>query len=106
MIGPESRPRLAAKARLRYDRQGGRHLLLYPERGLALNGTAVDIVRLLTGEHTIDGIVALLADRYAAQPRETIEREVRDFLQSLAERGLLETGAGAPAASPSRGQPP
>ena len=57
VIDAASRPRLAAKARLRYDRQEARYLLLYPERGLALNGTALDVVRLCTGERTVAGIV-------------------------------------------------
>ena len=39
-ITSESRPMLAAKARLRWDRQTSRYLLLYPERGLVLNPTA------------------------------------------------------------------
>ena len=37
MIPPSSRPALAGKARLRFDRASGGYLLLYPERGLALN---------------------------------------------------------------------
>jgi coenzyme PQQ biosynthesis protein PqqD len=88
-----ARPRLATKARLRYDRQGERYLLLYPERGLALNGTAVDVVRLCTGEHTVAGIVDQLAEKYGDQPRPVVEREVLSFLESLADRGLVETGS-------------
>ena len=90
MIDAESRPRLASKARLRYDRQGERYLLLYPERGLALNGTALDVVRLCTGEHTVAGIVEQLAGKYTDQPREVVEREVLAFLATLADRGLVQ----------------
>lgn len=90
MIDAASRPRLAQKARLRYDRQGDRYLLLYPERGLALNGTAVDVVRLCTGEHTVAGIVTQLAEKYTDQPREVVEREVLAFLATLADRGLVQ----------------
>jgi coenzyme PQQ biosynthesis protein PqqD len=105
VIAPESRPRLAAKARLRYDRQGGRYLLLYPERGLALNGTAVEVVRLLTGEHTLEGIVARLRARYPAAPPGTIEGEVRAFIASLADRGLLEPAAEVRPRASSDGSP-
>jgi coenzyme PQQ biosynthesis protein PqqD len=90
VIDAASRPRLAQKARLRYDRQGERYLLLYPERGLALNGTAVDVVRLCTGEHTVAGIVTQLAEKYTDQPREVVEREVLAFLATLADRGLVQ----------------
>ncbi|HEX2483371.1 MAG TPA: pyrroloquinoline quinone biosynthesis peptide chaperone PqqD [Methylomirabilota bacterium] len=90
MIESASRPRLASKARLRYDRQNDRYLLLYPERGLALNGTAVDVVRLCTGEHTVTGIVEQLAAKYTNQPREVVAREVLSFLATLADRGLVQ----------------
>ena len=56
-ITSETRPTLAAKARLRWDRQTSRYLLLYPERGLVLNPTAADVVQLCTGEHTVGAIV-------------------------------------------------
>ena len=36
-IHEQSRPKLAAKARLRFDRHEQRFLLLYPERGLLFN---------------------------------------------------------------------
>ena len=90
MIEAASRPRLASKARLRYDRQNDRYLLLYPERGLALNGTAVDVVRLCTGEHTVTGIVEQLTAKYTNQPREVVAREVLSFLATLADRGLVQ----------------
>jgi coenzyme PQQ biosynthesis protein PqqD len=93
LIPADARPRLATKARLRFDRQSQRYLLLYPERGLELNPTAADIVRLCTGEHTVDAIVAELAGKYTSQPREAVEREVRAFLGSLADRGLIQGDA-------------
>jgi coenzyme PQQ biosynthesis protein PqqD len=55
-----NRPRLAARARLRWDRVDGRYLLLYPERGLALNESAAAILRLCDGSRTIDAIVTEL----------------------------------------------
>jgi coenzyme PQQ biosynthesis protein PqqD len=85
----EARPRLAPKARIRFDRRADRYLLLYPERGLELNPTAADIVRLCTGEHTVAEIVARLAEKYPRQPRPAIEREMEEFLAVLAERGLV-----------------
>ncbi|HJQ83925.1 MAG TPA: pyrroloquinoline quinone biosynthesis peptide chaperone PqqD [Candidatus Binatia bacterium] len=89
MTGPADRPRLAEKARLRADRRTGGWLLLYPERGLALNASAVDVVRLLTGEHTVSAIVDRLAGAQGAAPRDVVERDVVLFLDGLAARGLL-----------------
>ena len=88
-ISRDSRPKLAAKARLRYDRKAERHMLLYPERGLVLNATGTDVVQLCTGEHTVAAIVDQLAAKYG-QDAPTVEREVMAFLTALTERGLVQ----------------
>jgi len=76
--------------RLRFDRRTGLDLLLYPETGLKLNKTAVDIVRLCTGEWTIDDIVHRLTLIYDDVSSDEIKRDVHDFLDVLADRGLLQ----------------
>jgi len=90
MMTPESRPRLAAKARLRFDRPSQRYLLLYPERGLALNPTAAEILKLCTGHHTVRDIVERLAATYADQPQDVMQREVLAFLGTMMDRGLVK----------------
>jgi coenzyme PQQ biosynthesis protein PqqD len=89
MISTESRPRLASKVRLRFDRKGERYMLLYPEKGLVLNPTAAEIVRLCTGEHTVGTIVERLVDKYPTQGREALEHQVMEFLGAMADRGLV-----------------
>ena len=84
-----SRPRLAGKARLRRDRVTGKLLLLYPERGLALNDTAAEILELCTGELSVEEIIERLAGKYGAEKRAALADEVRGFLRSLADRNLL-----------------
>jgi coenzyme PQQ biosynthesis protein PqqD len=91
-LGPASRPRLAARARVRLDRQTGKAVLLYPERGLVLNAVGQAVLELCRGERTVDEIVAALAERYAGA-RETVRADVLAFLQQLSDRGLLEEGA-------------
>jgi pyrroloquinoline quinone biosynthesis protein D len=88
-ISRDSRLKLAAKARLRYDRKSERHMLLYPERGLVLNATGSDVVQLCTGEHTVGAIVDQLAAKYG-KDTPTVEREVMTFLTALTERGLVQ----------------
>jgi pyrroloquinoline quinone biosynthesis protein D len=88
-ITRDTRPRLAAKARLRFDRKSTQYMLLYPERGLVLNATATEIVRLCTGEHTVDAIIETLAAKYPTAPREALEHEVLSFLAIMADRGLV-----------------
>ncbi len=91
MILPHSQPRLAAKARLRFDRRTSRYLLLYPERGLELNPTAAETVQLCTGEHSVEAIIERLAQQYS-RPSEEIESEVLAFLSTLADRALIDVG--------------
>ena len=66
-------------------------MLLYPERGLVLNATAAKVVKLCTGEHTVAAIVERLAELYAPQPADAIEREVLVFLHAMVERGLIRS---------------
>jgi len=87
MIGLDARPRLAPKARLRVDKLSQRTLLLYPERGLALNETAAEILELCTGERKVSEIIDALAARHG--PSTTLADEVCGFLQKLVERNLL-----------------
>ncbi len=90
MISAASRPKLAAKARLRRDRRTDRLMILYPEKGIELSPTAAEIVRLCTGENTVAEIVERLEASYATADRATIEREVLDLLNALADRCLIE----------------
>jgi pyrroloquinoline quinone biosynthesis protein D len=89
MISREMRPKLAPKVRLRHDAQSGRYLLLYPEKGMQLNGTAADIVQLCTGERTVAEIIGELAGKYTSKPSEAIAEEVTRFLEALEARLLV-----------------
>lgn len=87
------RPRLNPKVRLRMDRRTGRYLLLFPEAGLDLNATGSDILRRCTGEQTTDDIIQALADTHAGVAPAEIARDVRAFVMTLAERGLIQDAA-------------
>lgn len=84
-------PRLAAKARLRWDPVEKRHMLVFPEAALMLNDTAVAILKLCDGERTIEQIVDTLAQQFAGTDRTLIASEVTELLTRLQTRGLLET---------------
>ena len=90
MVSTESRPRLARKARLRFDRKTGRYMLLYPEKGMVLNPTATDVLQLCTGDHTVAAIIERLAEKYGRTSPD-MEREVVDFLKAMEDRGLVRT---------------
>ena len=89
MMSLASRPRLAAKARLRFDRKTERTMVLFPEKGLELSPTAADVVHLCTGEHTVAEIVEQLLQRYTTDDRAEVVREVLEFLNTMADRCLI-----------------
>ena len=84
-----SRPKLAPKARLRFDRREGRFLLLYPERGLILNESASEVLQLCTGQLTVERMVDLLAGRHSESRRESIHADVLALLSQLWARGVV-----------------
>lgn len=88
-IAGDARPLLAAKVRLRFDRHSGRHMLLYPERGMELNESAARIAGLCTGDKSVTEIIARLHAESPGATREQIEADVQAFLQALLERALL-----------------
>jgi coenzyme PQQ biosynthesis protein PqqD len=92
VISVESKPRLASKARLRFDRKSSRYMLLYPERGLVLNPTAADVLQRCTGERTVHSIVEELAQKYGHEAP-AVEKEVMEFLETMADRGLVQAVA-------------
>jgi coenzyme PQQ biosynthesis protein PqqD len=89
MIPPSGKPTLAPKARLRFDRISGGYMLLYPERGLALNASAASILKLCDGDRTVDGIVGELHREYIDRSDDDVRLEVSDFLEEMIKRGLL-----------------
>jgi pyrroloquinoline quinone biosynthesis protein E len=101
MVSPACRPRLARKARLRLDRKTARWMLLAPEKGLALNASGADILRLCTGELSAAEIAARLAVR-SGRETDGVEADVLGFLAAMAARGLVEDteASEAVAASP------
>ena len=58
------RPRLASRARLKFDPVAKQEMLLFPEAALALNETGAAIVRLCDGARSIDEIVDQLSKKY------------------------------------------
>ena len=84
-----SRPTLAPKTRLRYDRQRKAFVLLWPERGLWLNRSAGEILERCRGRETLSGIVNDLSRQYPEASPQVIEADVRQLIGDLSRRGLL-----------------
>jgi len=91
MDGAQSwRPRLASRARLKFDRVANQQMLLFPEATLILNETGAAIVRLCDGARSVEQITGALAQQFRGVERETLRREVDAFLESIRARGLLQ----------------
>lgn len=87
-VDEDSRPGLARHARLRFDETRERWVLLVPERVLAPDDTAVEVLKLCDGERRVREIIDMLAEKYAA-PREVIAGDVLAMLADLAGKGFL-----------------
>lgn len=83
-------PRLSTRARLKWDRVGNRHLLLYPERGIALSESAAAILKLCDGDHSVDAIVEEMVRTHTAADAELVRRDVVALLEAMGRRGLID----------------
>jgi pyrroloquinoline quinone biosynthesis protein D len=83
------RPLLAAGARYRWDQVRGQHQLVFPEGILVLNEWGAAIVRLCDGR-SLDEVIAALAAQFSGGH---LAQDVHDFLERLAQKGLLRDAA-------------
>jgi len=84
------KPRLAARARLKFDPIANNEMLLFPEAALALNETGAAILRLCDGARSINEIVDQLSKKYDNAGRDALMGEVVDFLATIRARGLIQ----------------
>jgi pyrroloquinoline quinone biosynthesis protein D len=90
MVTPTSTPRFARGVKFRMDQTRGAWVVLAPERLFLPDEHAVEILKLVDGQRSVEGITDLLAERFAA-PVEVISGDVVAMLQDLADKGVLET---------------
>ncbi|KIZ47905.1 pyrroloquinoline quinone biosynthesis protein PqqD [Rhodopseudomonas palustris] len=83
-----SRPILPRHAKLRFDETRQRWVVLAPERVLAPDNIAVEILQLCDGVRSVAQIIDQLAAKYVA-PRELIGADVIAMLQDLGDKGFL-----------------
>ena len=87
-VSEASRAILPRHARLKFDETRKVWVILAPERVLAPDEIAVEVLQLCDGERRVAEIVDLLAAKYAA-PRDAIAADVIAMLQDLADKGFL-----------------
>jgi pyrroloquinoline quinone biosynthesis protein D len=87
-VSEATRPVLPRHAKLKFDETRQRWVILAPERVLAPDDIAVEILQLCGGVRSVADIIALLAEKYTAD-RDAIGADVIAMLQDLADKGFL-----------------
>jgi pyrroloquinoline quinone biosynthesis protein D len=87
-VSEASRPVLPRHAKLKFDETRKVWVILAPERILAPDEIAVEVLQLCDGVRSVAEMVEHLAAKYAA-PREAISTDVIAMLQDLADKGFL-----------------
>jgi pyrroloquinoline quinone biosynthesis protein D len=87
-VSETSRPVLPRHAKLRFDETRKVWVILAPERVLAPDEIAVEVLQLCDGQRRVADVIDLLVAKYAA-PREAIATDVVAMLQDLADKGFL-----------------
>jgi pyrroloquinoline quinone biosynthesis protein D len=87
-VSKTSRPRLPRHAKLKFDETRQRWVILAPERVLAPDEIAVEVLQLCDGVRSDDQMIEQLAEKYAAD-RDAIGTDVIAMLQDLADKGFL-----------------
>ena len=87
-VSETSRPVLPRHAKLKFDQTRQVWVILAPERVLAPDEIAVEVLQICDGVRNVGEIADLLAQKYAAE-REAILSDVIVMLQDLADKGFL-----------------
>ena len=87
-VSEATRPLLPRHARLKFDETRQRWVILAPERVLAPDDIAVEVLQLCDGARSVSDVVEVLAAKYAAD-RTEIGADVIAMLQDLADNGFL-----------------
>ena len=87
-VSEASRPVLPRHAKLKFDDTRQRWVILAPERVLAPDEIAVEVLQLCDGARSVADIIDQLAEKYAAE-RNAIATDVITMLQDLADKGFL-----------------
>jgi len=87
-VSEASRPVLPRHAKLKFDETRQRWVILAPERVLAPDEIAVEVLQLCDGVRSVAAMIDQLAEKYAAA-RDAIATDVITMLQDLADKGFL-----------------
>ena len=87
-VSETSRPKLPRHAKLKFDETRKVWVILAPERVLAPDEIAVEVLRFCDGVRSVEEMIDALAAKYTAE-RGAIATDVIAMLQDLADKGFL-----------------
>ena len=87
-VSEASRPVLPRHAKLKFDETRQVWVILAPERVLAPDEIAVEVLQLCDGVRNVTAMIDMLAEKYTAE-RSAIATDVIAMLQDLADKGFL-----------------
>ena len=87
-VSEASRPILPRHAKLKFDETRQVWVILAPERVLAPDEIAVEVLQLCDGARSVADMIDRLAEKYADE-RGAIAADVIAMLQDLADKGFL-----------------
>jgi pyrroloquinoline quinone biosynthesis protein D len=90
LISADSRPRLPAGVRLRFDAQRDAWVMLAPERVLFPDAIAVEILQRCDGGASVESIARELAQRFEAE-LDQVRGDIVELLEELSEKGFVES---------------
>ena len=74
--------------KLRHDPGRGRWIILAPERVFNPDDTAVEVLKLLDGQRSVNSIAEALSQEYQA-PLDVVTDDILAMLQDLTDKGVL-----------------
>lgn len=88
IVAGETVLRLPRHIKLRHDPGRGRWIILAPERVFNPDETAVEVLRRLDGQRSVNDIAATLSQEYQA-PLDVVTTDILAMLHDLADKGVL-----------------
>jgi pyrroloquinoline quinone biosynthesis protein D len=92
VLDADSRPAFPRHVKLRFDKVRERWIILVPERVLVPDEISIEVLQLCDGQRSIADVVALLAEKFVADPA-LIMGDCLTLLQDLADKGYLLNAA-------------
>ena len=88
-ISENVKPKFPKHVKFRHNKARDEWVILAPERLVKLDQVAVEVLKLVDGQNSVNQISEQLSKKFNA-PRETIIEDVIVMLQELSDKGFIQ----------------